>query len=322
MKKLSLIGSGQMAEEYVRVLKFIGTDFNVVSTNHDRIEYLKSTYGVDAYCCDVMEFKSLSQEFVINCVDIPSLFNINLFLLNRGVENILSEKPVAFNLAEVEKLSSFTKSNFILALNRRFYPSSQEALKILLKDGGARTCSFQFNERTLDWDHPYSSIGRVENNKPLHSQSVHLIDLVFHLVGLPKEFTSITKGNNFRDYFFSGSGISDSNCLFSFTSDWSAPGSWAIEITSKNYRIKFEPLEELFVYSYSDSNKSAIMSGLTNHSISMVSPKLIDENDVYKKFKQGLLSQTEKFIKQDFEIHGSLSEYTKVLNFINSFSLK
>jgi glycosyltransferase involved in cell wall biosynthesis len=155
MKKLSLIGSGQMAEEYVRVLKFIGTDFNVVSTNHDRIEYLKSTYGVDAYCCDVMEFKSLSQEFVINCVDIPSLFNINLFLLNRGVENILSEKPVAFNLAEVEKLSSFTKSNFILALNRRFYPSSQEALKILLKDGGARTCSFQFNERTLDWDHPY-----------------------------------------------------------------------------------------------------------------------------------------------------------------------
>jgi predicted dehydrogenase len=320
MKKLSLIGSGRMAEEYIKVLKFIGTDFNVVSTNNDQIEYLKSTYNVDAYCCDVIDFKSLSQEFVINCVDIPSLFKINLFLLNHGVENILSEKPVAFDSAEIEKLTSFKNSNFILALNRRFYPSSQEALKILLSDGGARTCAFQFNERTIDWDHPYSSKGRIENSKPLHSQSIHLIDLVFHLVGFPKEFTSLMRGNNFRDYFFSGSGTTDSNCLFSFTSDWSAPGSWAIEITSKNYRLKFEPLEELIVYNYSASEKSAIMSGMSNHSISTIRPKLNDENCVSKRFKPGLLSQTEKFIKQDFERHGSLSEYAKVLNFINSFS--
>jgi predicted dehydrogenase len=310
-----------MAEEYIKVLKFIGVDFNVVSKSSERIEYLKYFYNIDAHCADIQDFKYLSPNFAINCVDVANLFDVNLFLLKRGVKHILSEKPAAFEIAEVKELSSFKESNFILALNRRFYRSSIEAQKILLEDGGSRTCSFQFNERTLDWTHPYSTSGCIENMKPLHSQSIHLIDLAFHLIGFPHEYSVLTKGTNFRDFFFSGSGTTESGCLFSFSSDWASPGSWAIDITSKNYRLKLEPLEELSIYKYEQADKFNKSGGFTKHRISSNKPDLADERSEISGLKSGLLMQTEMFLNEVFSKHGSLSEFAKVLKFINSFSI-
>jgi predicted dehydrogenase len=319
-KKLSLIGSGKMAEDYIKVLKVIGIDFNVVSKNYDRIEYLKYTYNVDAYCYDVKEFEQLSPTFVINCVDIASLFEVNLFLLKAGVKNILCEKPVAFEMSEVEELLSYRSSNLVLALNRRFYDSTLKAQELLLKDGGPRTCSFQFNERTLDWLHPYSTPGQIENRRPIHSQSIHLIDLVFHLIGSPREFVSLSKGNNYKDYYFSGSGSTDLGCLFSFTSDWKAPGSWFLDVTTKNHRIKFEPVENLIIQKYTKATNMEKKNGLINHFISINEPKFVIE-DKQMGLKPGLFMQTDLFLKKDFSKHGSLSEYIKILDFINSFSL-
>jgi predicted dehydrogenase len=318
MKNLSLIGSGLMAEEYVKVLICLGIDFNVVSTNSERIEYFKHTYNIDAHCADVRVFNSLSSEFVINCVDIPSLFDINLFLLNKKIKNILSEKPVAFDLTQLQALSSFKKSNFVLALNRRFYNSTIEVQKILKQDGGPRTCSFQFNERTIDWYHPYSTPGRIENIKPLHSQSVHLIDLVFYLIGHPVELSTFKNGSHFRDYYFSGSGVTESGCLFSYSSDWSAPGSWTIDVTSKNYRIKLEPIESIKVYTYSTADRANSTNGMTDHIISVNEPSIYDEISKKNKLKHGLLLQTEMFLNQVFTKHGSLSDYVKTLRFMNS----
>ena len=91
------------------------------------------------------------------------------------------------------------------------------------------------------------------------SNSLHVISMVFDLIGLPKEITSKQSGKtSWHDSgsIFTGNGISENNIPFSYHADWESAGRWGIEIMTKEHAYRLMPLENLYV------RKKALLSGM------------------------------------------------------------
>ena len=59
---------------------------------------------------------------------------------------------------------------------------------------------------------------------------------------------------------FSGSGISKKGIIFSYLADWGSAGRWNLELTTKNRRLYFSPLEKLFCTNRGSLEKYEIKS--------------------------------------------------------------
>lgn len=71
-----------------------------------------------------------------------------------------------------------------------------------------------------------------------------------YLCGNPLKYRSLVSGSidwHHKGPIFVGAGETSNKVLFSYNSNWEAPGSWAIEVSTKNHRYKLMPLEKLYV---------------------------------------------------------------------------
>lgn len=300
-----LIGAGFMAGEYLKVLKYLNYNVTVVSRSEGKINLLKSdfpdytyyTKGLDDYLSKVNELP----EFVINTVNINGLKDVSLALLKAGVKNLLIEKPGDLfinGLKELKDCAEKTSSNVYIAYNRRFYSSISELKKQIVIDKGITNCHFEFTE----WIHTIDT--SIYDNESLKkwiiSNSSHVIDTVFHLIGFPKVLNSTVGGKDEIIWHpsgsvFTGSGLSELNIPFSYNTDWTSAGRWSIEIFTKHRRFYLKPMEKLF-----EQKKGSID----------VSEVLFDnQNDLI--FKPGLLKQTQAFLNTDFLNFVSIDEQIK-----------
>ena len=76
--------------------------------------------------------------------------------------------------------------------------------------------------------------------------SIHLVDLAFHLCGYPEKISSYSAG--FSDWhkkpmLFSGSGVSNNNSLFTYNTNWDSAGRWNLEICTKINKYILRPIE-------------------------------------------------------------------------------
>ena len=181
MKKILIIGSGYMAIEYLKVLKFLKTPVIVVSRSKKNKSHIMNSFQ------NVIQYhdKGLASfngngiqniDFTINCVSIENLFKTTIQLMNLGLKKILVEKPGCLSENELNQLihcQEKSNSRVYIAMNRRFYNSTIE-LKNQLKKLNIFSAKFDFTER----------IHFIENNnypkevlkKWVYSNSIHLID--------------------------------------------------------------------------------------------------------------------------------------------------
>ena len=144
------------------------------------------------------------------------------------------------------------------------------------------------------------------------NNSTHVVDLVFHLVGIPQNWKFYQSGKiewHPSAARFCGGGITKRGVLFSYFADWEAPGRWGIEILTKGHRLILRPMEEL----------KLIPLG----SVDMKFIELDDSLD--KKFKPGLFLQTEAFLNADNNRLCSLEQQTEhaiLYNEIAGYGLK
>ena len=248
-KKVILFGSGYMANEYLKALKDLDCDVVVFARNEEKAKRLAQAYGFAGFGGGVQSFKNYDckdVQWVINAVSINALKDVTCACLQKGMKNILVEKPGAFGLDDllvIKGLSNGT-ANIRIAYNRRFYNSVLQLEKEIEKDGGAIGCFFDFTERKKD----------LENNKEKDemkhwglANSSHVIDLAFFLVGLPNELSVCRDGSwefHPSGNVFTGSGRTE-KCLFSYFSAWSGGGRWNVEVATKKGRYKLSPLEAL-----------------------------------------------------------------------------
>lgn len=286
-KNIWLIGAGYMAIEYSKVLQKMNIPFKVVGRGvKSAVEFKKKT-GVVVHTDGIRNFLEQTEELpfaAIVAVSAENLAKVTLLLLKKGVKHILVEKPAGLNLEELEELNYETKkqqADIFVAYNRRFYASTLKAKEIINEDGGVTSFNFEFTE----WSHIIKDLKKpdVVKKQWFLANSTHVVDLAFFLGGVPKEIKCYTTGGlswHPVASIFCGAGVTKQGSLFSYHSNWEAPGRWSVEILTRRHRLSFKPLEHLFIQKIGSLNYEEVI--------------LDDKLD--HDFKPGLYRQVKNFV--------------------------
>ncbi len=289
-KEVLLIGADPMAINHALVLQGLNLKFIVVGRGEqsaqsfqEKTKFNVITGGIDKWLSE----NTVYPKYAIVAVTGTQLGNVTRALIKHGIKNILLEKTGGLNNSDIKSVAESAEksnTNILLGYNRRFYASSLKAKEIIEEDGGGNSYYFEFTE----WPHTIVPLKKDPEEKKrwiLHNSS-HVIDLAFYLGGEPEEIYSYSRGGfdwHTDGTIFTGAGISKSGALFSYHSNWDAPGRWGVEILTQKHRLIFRPLEKLQIQKLK--------------SVAIEEVKINDQLDI--KFKPGLYRQLKAFLKGD-----------------------
>tara|TARA_R100000008_G_scaffold82117_1_gene66023 strand:- start:575 stop:1528 length:954 start_codon:yes stop_codon:yes gene_type:complete len=249
--KVLLVGPGNIGYNYIEVLKSCYVDIDVVGRSEKSSkEFSKKTNlvvhsgGVETYLNE-----NEPPKYAIVAVNENQLCNVTITLLKHGVKNILIEKPAGLSLVELNKIKSNMSEDckVYVGYNRRFYRSVEECRKFIEINEEPISVNFEFTEWVHDIDFKHYTKDELE--RFFLCNSSHVVDLVFHLFGTPKELTAHNRGS--LDWHspsvFVGSGVTTNDVLFTYNTNWSSSGRWGIEILFSGFKLILKPLEKLYI---------------------------------------------------------------------------
>lgn len=310
-KKILIVGAGYMAEEYIKVLKYLKINFDLISRGKKNVNRVSKKYNLNSYFGNFKKIKKNAYSQAIICVNEESISKCIKKVANLGIQSILVEKPGAKNFNDLKKIYQFVKLkriNLFIAFNRRFYESILEVKKIINKDNGIVSVTFSFTE----W---LDKIKKLNKKKFIlenwfFMNSLHIVDLVFNLIGNPKKLYSISnrKYPPFRNSIFLGAGISKKNIPFTYHSNWLSAGRWSINLFTSKRKIILSPIEEI---KFIKKNKTKIVIHKFN--------KKFDH-----KFKPGLMKMVMSFLgdKKNLQKIENYLEKMIVYQKISKFNFK
>ena len=310
--KVLLVGSGYMAREYMKVLASLANDVVIVGRSKEKIYALQKDYpkfeyfsgGLDKF----LEHNLELPHFAINATSINQLRITSLQLLEAGIKYLLLEKPGDITLSglnEINQKAISCSAEVLIAYNRRHYSSISTLIEQIEIDGGITSAHFEFTE----WVHTIDPViyDTEALQKWIISNSSHVIDTVFYLIGIPRELHATVKGKNAIDWhpsgsIFTGVGLSVEDIPFTYHSNWEGPGRWAIEISTQKRRFYLKPMEKL----------QQQLKG----SVQVTDIKIDDRLD--QEYKAGLFLQTQCFLNADLEKMIGIEDQVKILPFYYS----
>lgn len=303
-KRVLLIGTGNIAKEYMKVLRDMEVDTTVIGRGEVSGKDFEEHTGIKPILGGIEKYLKKTErenlpEYSIVAVDISSLANVAVQLMEHGAGKVLLEKPGCTSVHELDKMIACSNSNIYIAYNRRFYDSVKYAKRIIDEDGGVVSFQAEFTE----WAHVIEKTHHSDEIKQkwFLMNSSHVMDLAFHLSGKPKEIKCFRKG--FLDWhkagsLYAGAGITEKGALFSYRANWGSAGSWALEINTKKNRLIFKPMELLKVQEKGSMKIKEI--------------DLSNGND--QKYKAGLYQEVFAFLNDDFLDLCSLQEQNEMLS--------
>lgn len=291
-----LIGSGKMAQDYAKVLEALDTTFKVIGRGADSSSIFSKQMGIQVQTGGVKKAleRQDAPETAIVAVRPPDHFEVSSTLIKAGTRRILLEKPGGLYFEQIRLLNEIAvnfSANVWLAYNRRFYASTLKAEEMIEEDGGITSVQFEFTERS----HLFTNNPIKELEYLFLGNSTHVVDLVFHMCGIPNDWESWRSGSlewHQTAARFAGAGITDNGILFSYLADWESPGSWRIEFLTRKHRLIFRPMEKLHVMKLR----------------SIIAEQVLIDDKLDLTFKPGLYRQTEAFLNQNVAKLCSLNE--------------
>ena len=281
-----IIGAGNMAREYAKVLKALDKEFICIGRGEKSAKEFKEATGVEAIEGGLEKYlaikPALPEAAIVASVEKSHVSNC-IGLMNYGVRRILCEKPgflYPTELEEVKKVQEQCGAEIYYAYNRRFYAATLAAEKIIEEDGGLLSFNFEFTE----WGHVIATYNFPEETLAnwFYANSTHVVDLAFFLGGKPVEMKCFAKDEIswHKPSNFAGAGITEKGLLFNYQANWDAPGRWAVELLTSRHRIYLKPMEQLQL-----QDKGSVK----------VYPVEIDDH-LDKEFKPGLYLETKAFL--------------------------
>ena len=303
-----IVGASKMSEDYFKVLVALKKPFEIIARKKkSALSFYKNT-GYNIKIGGVRSnLKSYVPSIAIVAVGVDQLFQVSKDLINAGTKRILIEKPGSVNLKEISLLNSLAKkkkTEVLIAYNRRFYSSVSKMKNLIKKDGGIKSTNFEFTESSKNIDNLKKS-KKIKNHWLIANS--HVLDLVFHLCGRPKNWKNWHGGKlNWHPSSarYCGSGITEKGIMFSYLSDWLSPRSWKIEFMTKKNRYILKPMEDLQMMKLNTFN--------------IVNVRL--DNYYDKKFKPGLYQQTKKFLQRQKKQFCTLSEQVENIKIYNKIA--
>ena len=283
-QKVLLVGAGSIAKDYVKILNHLSIQFTVVGRSIEGIQKFEKLTNVKAIAGGLQNLKEENFDCAIIAVNVEELAQVSISIMNLGIKKILLEKPAGINVYEVSAISEKAKetnTKIIVGYNRRFYASVLTTQDMIKDDGGVKSFQFDFTE----WVDEISDVilnDEVKQNWFL-ANSTHVVDMAFLLGGKPKEMVTYKTGGfdwHKAGSIFTGAGISELGALFSYCSNWEAPGRWGVEVETMRHKFIFRPLEKLQI----QRHKSTAIDFV----------QIDDQLDI--EYKPGLYRQVENFL--------------------------
>lgn len=301
MNNIWLIGAGDIAKEYAKVLQSLGKDFVVIGRGQKSADVFEEHTGVSVITGGLNAFlasKPIPAEYAIIATPLSELAANTKQVIEYGVMNIFCEKPGFVTPEELESVSQLArvkKTNIYYAYNRRCFASVLKAQQIIEEDGGVKSFNFEFTE----WGHIIENSGNTGEalRNWFYVNSTHVVDLAFFLCGNPIQMNCFTSGELswHKPTVFAGAGVTDKGAVFSYAANWTAPGRWGVEILTAKHRLYLRPMEQLQI-----QNIGSIA----------INPVGIDDS-LDKEFKPGFYLETKAFLEGNYSRLCSIVEQTQ-----------
>lgn len=303
---LWLIGLGKMGREFACAFKELGVSFVAIGNSEKSASGFEKRFGVPAYRGGVEAFMSSGPaplEHAVIATPTELLVQAAKRAIAAGARRILLEKPGGLSVAELRELAALAQTKgttVLLGYNRRFYHATSRAREIIREDGGPRSVRFEFSEWVNGVE--VSALHPDVLRSWVLANSSHVIDLAFFLCGKPRHLTAYSAGQGELEWhpsgtLFSGAGVTESGCCFSYLSDWHGVGRWGIEVLTRKHRLILSPLESLRV--------------MTSDTIRTLQSELLVQDA--GKLKPGILDEVRAFLAGHDQDFCSLSEQIEMM---------
>lgn len=283
-----------MAIEYAKVLKAQQREFTVVGRGAASADAFTTKTGVQVLTggldAAITSGRISGATSAIVSTGVEALYETSVALLRLGVKHLLIEKPgllLPTQIGPLREAARAAGARVYIAYNRRFLASVRRAREIITADGGLTSFTFDFTE----WGHEIVTLTKAPGVKELWllGNSSHVLDLAFHLGGVPGQLHATRAGAlNWHPAgaVFVGSGVTVDGTPFSYHADWDAPGRWGLEFCTRQHKLIFRPMEKLQVM-----RKGSVQ-------IEEV-PANTEDARLDTEFKPGLFRQVEAFFAAD-----------------------
>lgn len=247
-KKINLFffGAGYIIENHIRTAKHFSEFemYGIKSRTFSKANNLKKKFKIKNCFTDYKDIKvpKNQKSIAVIGVSVESTYEVYKKIYNLFDICIL-EKPAGINLDEANKLflqSKKSKTKIFVALNRRFYFSTQELLKKISKDESSRVVDI------IDTQTPKLFKNRFSNKvikNWIFTNSIHVIDYINIVCrGHVKKIKTIYKK---KDKIKILEILFTSNDICIYKQFWNRPGPWSVSVSNNSGFYKLEPLEKL-----------------------------------------------------------------------------
>lgn len=313
-----IVGSGIIAEEYIKVLRKINIKIEIVGNTPNKCENISNKYSINCYSggLEKFQFKKDYNSIIITS-PIKLLFDhLKIILEKTNINNIFVEKPGCLYTNELKEIIELKNKknkqcNIYIGYNRRFYSSLLKCMDIVNtnKIKSAELEIDEYNIKNIKLGQPKEIMQNW-----FTAMTTHVVDMFFFIIGKPNEietnFSNINLDWHNRSSHFSGNGISNKNIKFSYKGNWEKDGKWKIKLFLTDGKIlEFQPLEDLKI--------------IDNTEIKIINR---DNNDT--NFKPGFYKQIESFFGDknnlktiEEQYQDSINIYEKISNYQKKYDV-
>lgn len=246
--KVAVVGAGYMAGEHARAFASLPDVALVGVCGRDpaRTEKLAAEYNVPAFKTISAMYKQTRADAVIVAVNELSMLDVTLECFHYPWVCLL-EKPIGIDLTETRKIVAARRAAgtcAFVALNRRSYAATRQALAGLAEDASPRLISV-LDQQDLATVRAAKQPEKVVSNY-MFANSIHLIDYFCTFGrGDIKSVTPCVPWNSERPGFVVATVHFSSGDVGVYQAVWSGPGPWSVTVTNDSARFELRPLERL-----------------------------------------------------------------------------
>ena len=248
--KIAIVGSGYMAQEHAKAFAALPgvVIAGVCGRTRSRADALAASHGVSAYDSVEALYQATRADAVVVAVNELSMSDVCRAVFDKPWLCLL-EKPVGCDYPESQVLLALARQQGVcayVALNRRSYASTRQALTELSTDAGQRLISVLDQQDMVSARAGGQPQTVVQNY--MYANSIHLIDCL-NLFGRGEivaveptaRWTSEQPGNVVATVHYASGDIGVYQAV------WNGPGPWVVSVTNPQVRVELRPLETLGV---------------------------------------------------------------------------
>jgi predicted dehydrogenase len=247
--RVCIIGAGKMARLHIGTLKgMAGVSIEGISSRSSASgQKLAAEFGIKkAYTDWEQMLRELKPDAVIVAVTHSVVFELYKKLLTYGIPCLL-EKPAGYSVEQTTELVRLAEAHScfnMVAVNRRFFNTVQQALLEVLHQGPLRGIVVETNDPIANYR------SRLEFDKWVYDEwiygnSIHAIDLFRMAAGEVKEVHAIGKSimEPYGDHFSALIEFEDGT-MGTFVAHYNSGGGFGIKLYGEGVSATLIPLEK------------------------------------------------------------------------------